>query len=592
MENSNRRDKTNEKKYVCLHEDCHIMYGRRGDHTYKHVEERRLVRTLSDLPEYITQELEKRAIVEEEIKTPHGKIDFALHLQEFKNMVILEWQRNEHDVISPENVDLVCSRVKDCLVLTEGLTKVYKIAEWLNRYERVRAESKMQNWLKHLQRFVDFLLTRVESGSKNPYLDIVVIEKEISKRIKALNRPKAIRNNIFIDGEGEQLTDRATLSIWAGAVQDYLEEKLSDIDSISEHDYRLVQYNLIALLIMYSGLRAGTIIKIKRSYLQSMYFDEEYQVYGMKLIPPEVAELRMGPGQRERIALIAKNVGHTHKNFKFSGKKIVTLTQMVKDILDKYLDLRTKMEHDNEAYLFCPLSLTNPSEKQLLNVMKNYWRGFQNQHAAVNFNGDKFRKAISTHFALTVQDPNAMKAIYEQMGHSSAVARTNYEIGRSKLKSSAFTSLLLSRDLSRGAITNTGASSSNEIENGDTNSDPEIDDDYEAEQDTDIEDDEGNSDMVKTEKWQGYPPAEDIAQFLVHRKKRNTANNLIKHDYSVYLYLAEIFLKDKRGNLKSRRKAILCNPLGFKMDLDHVRELFKRTDTWIANGAEKFWLQN
>ena len=592
LENSNRRDRTNEKKYVCLHEDCHIMYGRRGDHTSEHVEERRLVRTLSDLPEYITKELEKRVTVEEEIKTPHGKIDFALHLQEFKNMVILEWQRNEHDVISPENVDLVCSRVKDCLVLTEGLTKVYKIAEWLNQYEKVRAESTMQNWLKHLQRFVDFLLTRIEYGSKNPYLDIVVIEKEISKRIKALNRPKAIRNNIFIDGEGEQLPDRATLSIWAGAVQDYLEEKLSDIDSISERDYRLVQYNLIALLIMYSGLRAGTIIKIKRNYLQSMYFDEEYQVYGMKLIPPEVAELRMGTGQRERIALIAKSVGHTHKNFKFSGKKIVTLTQMLKDILDKYLDLRTKMEQDNEAYLFCPLSLTNPSEKQLLNVMKNYWRGFQKQHDAVNFNGDKFRKAISTHFALTIQDPNAMKAIYEQMGHSSAVARNNYEIGRNKLKSSAFTSLLLSRDLSRGAITNTGASSSNEIENDDTNSDPETDDDYEAEQDTDIEDDEGNSDMVRAEKLQGYPPAEEIAQFFVHRKKRNTLSNRIKYDHSVYLYLAEIYLKDKKGNLKSRRSAILCNPLGFTMDLDHARELFKRADTWIANGAEKFWLQN
>ena len=226
LENSNRRDKTNEKKYVCLNEDCQIMYGRRGDHTYKHVKEGRLVRTLSDLPEHITKELEKRVIAEEEIKTPHGAIDFASHLTEFKKFVILEWQRNEHNVISPENVDLVCSRVKDCLVLTEGLTKVYKITEWLNQYKTVRAEITMQNWLKHLQRFVDFLLTRIEYGSKNPYLDVVVIEKEIAKRIKALNRSKAIRNNIFIDGEGEQLPDRATLSIWAGAIQDYLEEKL------------------------------------------------------------------------------------------------------------------------------------------------------------------------------------------------------------------------------------------------------------------------------------------------------------------------------------------------------------------------------
>ena len=50
---------------------------------------------------------------------------------------------------------------------------------------------------------------------------------------------------------------------------------------------------------MYSGLSAGTIIKIKRNYLQGVYFDEEYQVYGMKLIPLEVAELRMGSGQRK-----------------------------------------------------------------------------------------------------------------------------------------------------------------------------------------------------------------------------------------------------------------------------------------------------
>ena len=207
-------------------------------------------------------------------------------------------------------------------MLTEGLTKVYKITEWMNQYKRVRAESTMQNWFKHLQRFVDFLLTRIEYGSKNPYLDVVVIEKEIAKRIKALNRPKPIRNNILIDGEGEQLPDRATLTRWAGAIQDYLEEKLTDIDSISETDYRVVQYYFLALLIMYSGLRAGTIIKIKRNYLQRMYFDEEYQVFGTKLIPPEVAELRIGLGQRQRIYLIAKEVGRTHKNFKFSGKKL------------------------------------------------------------------------------------------------------------------------------------------------------------------------------------------------------------------------------------------------------------------------------
>ena len=47
---------------------------------------------------------------------------------------------------------------------------------------------------------------------------------------------------------------------------------------------------------------------------------------------------------------------------------------MLKDILDKCLDLRTKLEHDQEEYLFCPLALKNPSETQLLNVMKNYWR--------------------------------------------------------------------------------------------------------------------------------------------------------------------------------------------------------------------------
>ena len=141
LENSNRRDKTNEKNYVCLHEDCLIMFGRRGDHTYNHVKEQRLVRTLSYLPEYITKELEKRVLAEEEIKTPHVKIDFALHLTEIKKSAVLERHRNEHDVITPENVDLICSRVKDCLVLTEGLTKVYMTTEWMNQYKRARAES-------------------------------------------------------------------------------------------------------------------------------------------------------------------------------------------------------------------------------------------------------------------------------------------------------------------------------------------------------------------------------------------------------------------------------------------------------------------
>ena len=108
----------------------------------------------------------------------------------------------------------------------------------------------------------------------------------------------------------------------------------------------------------------------------------------------------------------------------------------------------------------------------------------------MNFNGDKFRKDISTQFALTLQDANAMEAIYEQMGHSTTVARNNYEIDRKQFKSSAFTSLLLARDLNRGVLTNAGAASSNEIENRDPHSDPESDDDYQAEQGKEIEVDE------------------------------------------------------------------------------------------------------
>ena len=93
-----------------------------------------------------------------------------------------------------------------------------------------------------------------------------------------------------------------------------------------------------------------------------------------------------------------------------------------------------------------------------------------------------------------------------------------------------------------------------------------------------------------TAKLQGYPTAEEIAEFIVHRKKRSTAKNMMKYEYNVHLYLAEIFLKDKRGNLASR-SAILRNPIRFKMDLDHARDIFERIDTWTSEGADKFWLK-
>ena len=60
---------------------------------------------------------------------------------------------------------------------------------------------------------------------------------------------------------------------------------------------------------------------------------------------------------------------------------------------------------------------------------------------------------------------------------------------------------------------------------------------------------------------------------------------------TMFIYIWRKFSKDERGNLASRRGAILRNPVGFKMDLNHIRKTFKRIDTWISEGADKFLLK-
>ena len=83
--------------------------------------------------------------------------------------------------------------------------------------------------------------------------------------------------------------------------------------------------------------------------------------------------------------------------------------------------------------------------------MKSYSRTVRKQHNVPNFDANRFRKAVKSHWAETVDDPRAFRALDQQMGHSRAVAVQHYEVAQNKKRNSAFMTTLLDRDLT-GAV--------------------------------------------------------------------------------------------------------------------------------------------
>ena len=64
--------------------------------------------------------------------------------------------------------------------------------------------------------------------------------------------------------------------------------------------------------------------------------------------------------------------------------------------------------------------------------MKSYYRTVRVQYDVANFDANRFRKALDSHWAETVDDPTAIRALDQQMGHSRAVAVQHNKLRRIK----------------------------------------------------------------------------------------------------------------------------------------------------------------
>ena len=192
---------------------------------------------------------------------------------------------------------------------------------------------------------------------------------------------------------------------------------------------------------------------MRASYLREIEADEANGLYRIALMPPEIQDIRTGKGQNRRINLIHRQVLESHKNFRFDGEKYLTIKKTDLKILEKYLNLRSLFQLDSSDWLFAPLdsSLTEITKGAVVSRMKSYSRIVRKQHNGPNFDANRFRKAVKSHWAETVDNPRAIRALDQQMGHSRAVAVQHYEVAQNKKRNSAFMTTLLDRDLT-GAV--------------------------------------------------------------------------------------------------------------------------------------------
>ena len=98
------------------------------------------------------------------------------------------------------------------------------------------------------------------------------------------------------------------------------------------------------------------------------------------------------------------------------------------------MNLRSLFELDSSDWIFASLdsSLTEILREAVVSRMKSYYRTVRVQYDVANFDANRVRKAANSHLPETVDDPRAIRAFDQQMGHSRAVAVQHNKLRRIK----------------------------------------------------------------------------------------------------------------------------------------------------------------
>ena len=427
LQNRNAVNSTNEKRYVCSLPDCLHVFSQSWRHQ-EHRKNRTVVRTLADVSVILGKQLKPLSGHPKETGNDdmiRGPINFDSSLREFKEQKLHEFKQNEGSLFTQENITTKLPRIRECLVLSKGFKDMSKIAVWVHSYESiarpVKTAKAKQNLMSDLQKFAEFLL--VKYGRKQQVVEFDILLQEIRDRKNLLNKSAKGRKHLYNYAEGNSLPTMKELSALRENVTHYLETELEE-QNIDAVQFRKIQHNIRALLCMRTSARAGTILKMRASYLREIEADEANGLYRIALMPPEIQDIRTGKGHNRRINLIYRQVLESHKNFRFDGEKYLTIKKTDLKILEKYLNLRSLFQLDSSDWLFAPLdsSLTEITKEAVVSRMKSYSRTVRKQHNVPNFDANRFRKAVNSHWAETVDDPRAIRALDQQMGHSRAVA--------------------------------------------------------------------------------------------------------------------------------------------------------------------------
>ena len=84
-----------------------------------------------------------------------------------------------------------------------------------------------------------------------------------------------------------------------------------------------------------------------------MIYDDETHVYTFELLPSEFGD----DGEEKTDLEIARELSQSHKNFKFEGKKFLSMLQYEKDFLEVYIYIRELKGQGDEKFLFCTTGL-------------------------------------------------------------------------------------------------------------------------------------------------------------------------------------------------------------------------------------------
>ena len=236
--------------------------------------------------------------------------------------------------------------------------------------------------------------------------------------------------------------------------REYAKEKVAAVEENLEllhqkNFFRYLQYALMALVVCQNAHRPSSVLSLKPEYFSEVFFDNQFNMVGIKQAPQKLDDLRgIGLGRSQFVKMVQDTLNGSSKVFYKYGVVHSVLTKEDFDLFPAYIQIRKEMGFKDISYLFAPDVENEDNWDAMYGKMKN-WSTPLPKELGMKISSTDLRKVITNYIAQNATDPQALEAVDRHLGHSAVTSRLHYRGKVQKMKDAMLSASLINEAYKR-----------------------------------------------------------------------------------------------------------------------------------------------